>query len=217
MGHNQRAHGFTLVEVLIAMAITAFVSLVAYTSLSAVISGVEGARAQAQRMHELNRAFSVLSRDIRQFTNRPVVNEFGQPSSALEGGVLAQRMLSFTRAGWHNTVAIPRSTLQRVAYVLEDDQLVRLSWPVLDLAGPIEPQRAVLIDRVQRFDVRFLPSTSSLRVNRGVDIDRRLWQESWIADVSQPGTLVDPPVAVEVRVEIEGWGELERLYVLPPL
>ncbi len=217
MGPSRQASGFTLIEVLIAMAITAFVSLVAYTSLSAVISGVDGARAQAERMHELNRAFSVLSRDIRQFTHRPVVNEFGQLSSALEGGVLAQYMLSFTRAGWHNTVEIPRSTLQRVAYVFEDEQLIRLSWPVLDLAGPTEPQRAVLIDRVTRFDVRFLPNTSNLRVNRGIDIDRRMWQESWIADVSQPGTVVDPPVALEVLLEIEGWGELERLYVLPPL
>ena len=217
MGSNRQPHGFTLIEVLIAMAITAFVSLVAYTSLSAVISGVDGARAQAERMHEVNRAFSVLSRDIRQFADRPVINEFGQPSSALEGGVLAQRMLTFTRAGWHNTVDIPRSTLQRVAYILEDDQLVRLSWPVLDLSGPIEPRRAVLIDRVQGFDVRFLASTNNLRVNRGIDIDRRLWQDSWIADVSQPGTVVEPPVAVEVRFEIEGWGELERLYVLPPL
>lgn len=217
MHASRSCRGFTLIEVLIAMAITAFVALVAYTSLSAVISGVEGARTQAQRMHELSRAMTVISRDIRQFANRPVINEFGQRASALEGGPLASRTLAFTRAGWHNTVDIPRSTLQRVSYFLDGEDLVRLSWPVLDPVGAIEPQTVTLLQGVRRFEVRFLANTSNLRVNRGVDIDRRLWQESWIADVSQPDTVAEPPVAVELQFELEGWGNVERLYVLPPL
>ena len=58
--------GFTLVEVLIAMAITAFVSVLSYQTLSTALAGIESARTESERLHEINRAFTVLSRDVRQ-------------------------------------------------------------------------------------------------------------------------------------------------------
>lgn len=199
------------------MAITAFVAVVGYTTLSTVISGVERGRDAAERIHAINRALSVLSRDIRQFANRPVRDEFGDVASALTGGTLARQPLTLTRAGWHNTIGAPRSSLQRVAYQLEDDALVRLNWPVLDPPGPMDPQAAELLTGVIGFRVRFLPAVEAVTGGRGVDIDRRLWSDSWIADVSQPGTLVDPPAALEITLELDDWGEVNRLYVLPPL
>ena len=60
--------GFTLVEVLIAMAITAFVSVLSYQTLSTAITGIESARDASERLHEINRAFTVMSRDIRFLT-----------------------------------------------------------------------------------------------------------------------------------------------------
>ena len=110
--------GFTLVEVLIAMAITAFVSVLSYQTLSTALVGIESARAESERLYEINRAFTVLSRDIRQLTNRPVRDEFGQLASAVSGGELARDPLRLTRSGWHNSTGAPRSTLQRVAYRL---------------------------------------------------------------------------------------------------
>jgi len=212
-----KSSGFTLIEVLIAMAITAFIAVVAYSGLSAVISGVDNVRAEAARLNELSRVFNLLSRDLRQVVNRPVYDEFGSRRSALEGGPLAREMLSFTRAGWHNTAGSPRSALQRVSYYLDDGALVRASWPVLDPATAIEPIETILLENVEVFEVRFLADTTALSVNQDSTIDRRLWAENWIADISQPGQLAEPPVAAEIRLEIEGWGELERLYVLPPL
>jgi len=212
-----KSSGFTLIEVLIAMAITAFIAVVAYSGLSAVILGVDSVRAEAARLNELSRVFNLLSRDLRQVVNRPVYDEFGSRRSALEGGPLAREMLSFTRAGWHNTAGSPRSALQRVSYYLDDGALVRASWPVLDPATAIEPIETILLENVEVFEVRFLADTTALSVNQDSTIDRRLWAENWIADISQPGQLAEPPVAAEIRLEIEGWGELERLYVLPPL
>ena len=148
--------GFTLIEVLIAMAITAFVSVLSYQALSTALTGIESVRAESERLHEINRAFNVLSRDIRQMTNRPVRDEFGQLASAVLGGPLARDPLRLTRAGWHNSTGAPRSTLQRVAYRLEDDRLLRLSYPVLDRTTAIEHTETVLVDRVEGFEVRFL-------------------------------------------------------------
>ncbi|MDB2512038.1 type II secretion system minor pseudopilin GspJ [Luminiphilus sp.] len=87
--------GFTLIEVLIAMAITAFVSVLSYQALSTALTGIESVRAESERLHEINRAFNVLSRDIRQMTNRPVRDEFGQLASAVLGGAAGARSASF--------------------------------------------------------------------------------------------------------------------------
>jgi general secretion pathway protein J len=207
--------GFTLVEVLIAMAITAFVSVLSYQTLSTALAGIESARTESERLHEINRAFTVLSRDVRQMTNRPVRDEFGQMASAVSGGELARDPLRLTRSGWHNSTGAPRSTLQRVAYRLEEDKLLRLSYPVLDRTTAIEPTETVLIDGVEVFELRFLSSVNALEVDRNQVIDRRFWQENWVADVGFTDKIIDPPAAIEVRVILSDWGELERLYVMP--
>jgi len=209
--------GFTLIEVLIAMAITAVIAVLAYVSLSTVIVGVDSVREEAQRINTMNRAFQVLARDIRQVVDRPIFDEFGTREAGLEGGPLARQMLALTRAGWHNTVGLPRSTLQRVAYYLEEDRLVRASWSVLDRSGSSEPREIILLEGVESFDLQFLDDISALRINRDIDIDRRLWLENWLADTSQPEAVMTLPAALILRLDIEGWGQIERLYVLPPL
>lgn len=77
--------GFTLVEVLIALAITAFVSAIAYTSFSTVLSGVESSQVTAERVYQLNRAWMMISRDLEQFVARPVRDEFGELEPASSG------------------------------------------------------------------------------------------------------------------------------------
>ena len=209
------SQGFTLVEVLIAVAITALVSIIAYSGLSAALSGAESLRAAASRSNDVHQTLGLLSRDLRQVVNRPVVDEFGQLAPALTGGELAREMLSLTRAGWHNSTAAPRSTLQRVQWWLEEDTLWRGYFPVLDRASGTEAIETAVLEDVTRFELRFLSSTARLESDRNDVIDRRDWQENWVADLSQPGQLPAPPVAVEVVMEIAGLGEIRRTYVLP--
>ena len=56
MSNLGRGGGFTLVEVLIALAISALVSVIAYSSFTTVLSGVEASQASADRVYEVNRA-----------------------------------------------------------------------------------------------------------------------------------------------------------------
>ena len=46
--------GFTLIEVLVAMAITAVIAVLAYVSLSTVIVGVDSVRSEADQINTLN-------------------------------------------------------------------------------------------------------------------------------------------------------------------
>ena len=214
---NAPAWGFTLVEVLIAMAITTLISVVAYTGLSSALSGAESLRSASGRAHDINQTLAMLSRDLRQAVNRPVVDEFGQVVPALMGGEMAREPLALTRAGWHNSTAAPRSTLQRVRWWLEDERLWRGYFPVLDRTAGTEPVETAILEGVERFELRFLPTLSAVESDRNDVIDRRNWRDSWIADLSQPGQMPSPPAAVEVLMEVAGLGELRRTYVLPSL
>ncbi len=211
-----RASGFTLVEVLIALAITAFVAAVAYTGLSTVINGVESTRGVAERTWEVNRALQILQRDLRQFVDRPVRDEFGEQEPALMGGPAARFLLSFTRTGWHNPTDQPRSTLQRVNYVWEEDSLWRESYTVLDRAGSTEPQRVRLLEGVTGVQITFLASVAALQPGaRGTEVDTRNWPDNWVVDTSQPNATLAPPAALELTLELNDLGDLRMLYELP--
>jgi general secretion pathway protein J len=204
--------------VLIALAITAFVSTIAYTSLSTAILGVERTREVAERTYEINRALMILSRDLRQFVARPIRDEFGDSEAAMIGGRLARFPLSFTRSGWHNPNGLLRSQLQRVAYRLEDQALWRDSWAVLDRAGDSEPQSVLLLEDVEYFEVGFLESLETLEMsNDDRGIDTRNWLENWVSQGGAGGEGLPPPVALELRLELADWGEIRRVYALPPL
>lgn len=214
---SRNLRGFTLLEVLIAMAITAFIAVAAYTSLSTVMTGVERARDQGGRLHEIARAFGVLGRDLRLVVDRPVRDEFGQVAPAVTGGPLARELLSLTRSGWHNTTGAPRSTLQRIAYRLDGEALYRLSYPVLDRTPVGEPREVLLLEGVEDIRFTFLPSLARLEIDRDGRVDRRQWLDNWVQDLSQPNNLPAPPVAVAVTVTLDDLGEIERLYVLSAL
>ena len=210
--------GFTLIEVLIALSITAFVSMIAYTSLSTVLTGVERTRESTDRIYELERAWMIISRDLRQFVRRPVRDEFGEAEPALTGGLLARFALSFTRTGWHNPGGYPRSNMQRVNYRLEDDALWRDSYPVLDRAADTEPQSALLLEGVEDLQLTFLGTLEQLETQAGsAALDTTNWVDNWVVDTSTPGAVLPPPFAVEITLQLDDWGEMRRLYALSPL
>jgi general secretion pathway protein J len=212
------SEGFTLIEVLIALAITAFVSTIAYTSLSTVLNGAERTQESAERSYQINRALMILSRDIEQFVARPVRDEFGELEPALQGGPAARFALSFTRAGWHNPQGHPRSNLQRVNYRVEEDALWRDSYPVLDRAGDTVGQEVKLLDGVEDLELAFLDSLAGLQGSgRSTALDTRNWSESWVQDPTIQDEAQKPPMALEIRLQLSDWGELRRMYALPPL
>ena len=214
---RQHSSGFTLIEVLIAMGITALVAAIAYSSLARVMAGVEGLRDSADRSYEINRALMILSRDLRHFAPRAVRDEFGELEPALVGGELAEHALSFTRTGWHNPLEHPRSSLQRVNYRLEDEDLWRDSYVVLDRAGDTEPRSTLLLEGVEAMDLLFLADVETARITQDDDgIDTDSWAESWVQSPAS-NTATSPPQALEITLTLDDWGEIRRFYVLPPL
>ena len=75
-----------------------------------------------------------------------------------------------------------------------------------------------LLDGVEELRVLFLENTDGVdTVGSSSELDSRNWPESWVIDTSQPGSVLNPPLAVELILRLSDWGEMRRIYALPPL
>jgi len=100
MAANKPIAGFTLIEVLLAMGITTFVALLAYSGLSASITAAESQQLQAQQIVDIQLPLTVLERDIRNAVARPIRDEYDDRVEALVGGAFNDYLLVLTRRGW---------------------------------------------------------------------------------------------------------------------
>ena len=100
---------------------------------------------------------SVHERCHQQLAPRPVRDElgdnYGRPSlsTAFQSGFA----LELTRGGWNNPMVLPRSTMQRTAYRIEDDALLGYHWNVLDRTLSNEPIVVTLLEGVESLRFRF--------------------------------------------------------------
>jgi general secretion pathway protein J len=192
--------GFTLLELLVAIAIFAILGSLAMTGYVELQRQSEYAEQRLQRVREVQRAMQTLGQDLAQIEPRPIREPLGE---ALLPAVLssdaAEYRVQFTRSGWSNTGGLPRPTLQRVGYRLDQDGLWRDHWSVLDRTLALEPVRLRLLPGVRSVRFRFLTP-------------QRTWVERWPVGEGLPGAdNRQRPAAVEVILELEDWGELRRL------
>jgi general secretion pathway protein J len=200
----QPARGFTLLEMLVALAIFAVIGVMAYGGLSAVIQQREAAEAQADRWREIQFAMRVLVRDLQQWHPRPVRDELGdryEPS--LRSSARTGELLAMTRAGWNNPGGLPRGTLQRVAYQLDAGRLLRVYWPMLDRTLSSEPIVTELLTDVDQVQLRLL----------GTDNE---WRTEWPPLGAEESAYAVPPRAVEITLELPDQGVLTRVVEVGP-
>lgn len=199
-----RQGGFTLLEILVAMAIFGIVAYMSYSGLDAVIRQHEIASESATRLRNLQYGMRRIVQDFGQIQPRSVREETGEGHKfAIVADTRTTEPIELTRAGWHNPLAHPRSSLQRVAYWLEDDILLRAQWPVLDRMLGEEPVELELLDGVEEFRLLFLDPSNE-------------WLEQWPPPDTQgePATQQTLPQAVEIILILEDWGEIRRIVEL---
>lgn len=212
---SRHARGFTLLELIIVIGIFGVFSLMAYGGLTTVLSARAAIEKNLLRTEEFDRAYLRLRTDLQNAAPRPIRDGNGeiQPSFGYDG--YTQRV-EFTRAGWPNLLALPRPTLERVSYGLEeseagdrsrgarlqDKRLVRRSWLALDRASQSKPVEVVVLDRIQELDWRFLDASGQRS---------EAWPSSSGAPL-QPGADVPMPTAIELKLRTRDWGELRMLF-----
>jgi general secretion pathway protein J len=203
-----RQSGFTLLELLVAMAIFALMAAMAYGGLNNILNEDKATNEHASRLAALQKTFLWLGRDIVQAVNRPIRDEFGDTQLALLGVEIGQYQLQLTRAGWRNPAGRARSNLQRVAYGVHDGKLIRYYWNVLDRAQDSKPIETVLLDGVIRMELRFLSAQGSVQGDSG-------WSNDWPSTSLGAQPTSDMPRAIEVTLETEAEGRITRLFRVP--
>lgn len=204
---NSAARGFTLIEVLLAMAITALVAVMAYAGLSAAINAASRHGEMVQRLGEVQTAMSWIVRDLRQSVERPIVDARGDTRAPFIGGNDDnEELLELTHSGWDNPRGQRRSALQRVHYRLDaDHNLWRDNWLVLDRIDDEDHlQQIKLLSGVQSFKAQFLNGKSPNAKQEALGGE---WIEQW------PLTKGDQsmPLAVQFDIDIEGIGVIHRV------
>lgn len=193
-----RESGFTLLELVVAIAIFGLMSAMAYGGLNSVLKTRDHADLQADRLAEVQKAFTIIGRDVEQAINRPARDNYGGEMLPLLGGGYGSAVLELSRNGRRNPMGQLRSSLQRVAYQLADGELQRQSWRVLDRSIDSEPQTARLLTKVKTVELRFMNKDHE-------------WEPQWPSITTLPGDPPTLPLAVEMTLELEDWGRLSRI------
>lgn len=197
-----RARGFSLIELLVALAVFAALAAAAYGGL-AQIAQTRGALAKQQdRFAQVVRAVSMLERDLRQAISRPVRGRGREdylPALAGTGD-----RIELTRLGFANPLAEPRSNLERVAYAVDGRKLVRGRYLALDRVPDASPATTSVLDDTEALSLRYLGADGA-------------WRDTWPPSEAPPNmrTYELLPRAIELRIATGDMGEVRRIVELP--
>jgi general secretion pathway protein J len=200
-----RSGGFTLIEVLVAIAIFVIVGALAMGGYNQLVRHSEIVERANARTRAVQNAVQRLATDFATLEPRPVRDPLGDSyQPALRADARSNILVELTHAGWANPAGVSRSTLQRVAYRIDEEgRLRREYWYVLDRTLTAEPQSTILIDQVERAQLRFMDANGR-------------WHEQWPPlGYSGPDMRRLRPIAVEITLELEDWGEIKRLVEVP--
>ncbi len=181
---NESQAGFTLIEILIAVAVFALMATMAYSGLNSSINVSRETELRAEQLHRLQMALTLIQRDITQISIQESRDEFGDRQPPLLMDNKGERLLEFSRTGWRNPANQIRSTLQRVGYAYEEDKLYREYWAHFHRGPNEKPVRALLAEGIADITFEFLDPSMQ-------------WQQQW-PPVNTPATVM--PVAVKVTI-----------------
>lgn len=192
--------GFTLLELLVAIAIFSFLGAATFTAINQIVIEREIVSERAGQLKDMQRAVRYLNTDLSQLHPRPVRDELGRDKvGALLVDTSEEFALLLTRDGWRNPTLQRRGTLQRVRYRLEETTLLREYWPVLDRMLGDEPRSLELMQDIEEFDIAFLNEENE-------------WVDIWPPAADEPDSVISTlPRAVRYRFTHKGFGEIERL------
>jgi len=192
-----RARGFTLIEILVALALMALVATLAWRATAALVDGETRLSAEERRWRSLDIAFARLEADLRQAQPRSI-----RSGTRVEPAWLAAReangasAIVVTRAGPEFS-SEPGLAGQRIGYRVRDRALEVVYWPALDRARDTPPTAYRLVDDVAGFRVAHLTGKGQ-----------------WVEDWPRSGEAADLPRAVRVDLTLASGETVERWFAL---
>ncbi|PLV62584.1 type II secretion system minor pseudopilin GspJ [Erwinia sp. B116] len=177
--------GFTLLEMMVALAIFSVVGLVGYQLLQGMLRNGEQLKEHSSRLNDEVRIIALLSRDLAQAAIP------AHPAQVPAGDVPFftsnhdEERLRLTRRNWLNPLQTQRSSLQRVAWRFSAGTLTRVSLS--------DGQTGAQFSGISSLQLRFWAGGS--------------WHTDWPATHSLPE-------AIEVTLTMQPWGEFKHIALL---
>ena len=216
--------GFTLIEMLVAMAIGAGIAAISYRALEGAIRAEEQVFAITQQVDNVDRVFQYLANDLLFAVPRQWVDRSGEPQSAFVG-VFGDRLsqsdvvvaseddylLRFVRGNRDNVLDYPRSNLVMAGYRLTVEEgsdlkvLWRDSWSPVDAPDEPNMQQRRLLEGIESMGFRYLSGTLT-------SLSDDAWSSGWPEEDTGVSTTL--PIAVEVTLELSSLGKVTRQFNL---
>ena len=184
--------GFTLLEILIALAIFAIMSMMAYAGLAAILDARASTVPRAQQLAELQTTLYLLNEDLSQVINRSIRDELGTSEPAFSVG-RGNEILVFTRTvpSWSTNAG--ENSLLRVSYSLEQDVLYRQVWSLPDRTQQTEYRRRKLMTAKSVLLKQYNSSS-----------------QTWEPFTGGGGV----PTALDISFNLDGLGTIHRLFLI---
>jgi len=237
---TKQQSGFTLLEVLLAVAITALIGVGATQLLSTTASTKATTEKRGQQLRDIQRMDLWVKRDISELSGRSVLNIYGTAVDPLTTD--SDYLVEFTRSGQPALITnddedavSARSNMQRVGYAVRSHEhefckdvqstestndsdynkqcLVRLFWSALDQASDSEPKVQLLLDEVEEFRFFYRGQLVDF-TDPSNTITIEDWQEDWPGPYITPNLTADL-VQIKLVLTTKELGEITRLYEVP--
>jgi len=192
--------GFTLLELVVALAIFALISVFAYRALDLVLETRIKVTAEGKKWRDITLLFTRMEQDMSRLANRPVRDSRDLLSPALIGEPVPvgedDAQLAFTRLGLEGQSGV-LGDVQRLGYRLKNGKVEMLVWPVLDQAPRTRPEAETLLSGVKGMEIRYLGAEGT-------------WWTRW----PKPGAPGELPRALEITLELPSGERMSRLFAL---
>tara|TARA_B110000438_G_C15821326_1_gene654623 strand:- start:13359 stop:14051 length:693 start_codon:yes stop_codon:yes gene_type:complete len=190
--------GFTLLEVLIAIAIFSVISMASFSIFETVLNSDTVTKERTDRINELQRGFLIIERDMLQIARRSVRLNGEAPQTGFlhtdtESYTTSEQAIAFVRHGWTNPgLLLPRSDMQSVAYQLNENTVERVHFNFVDAVLGEEPKVRPLISKVENLSFEFY--------------DGKKWQKTRQGD--------NLPQAIAIELETKDYGIIRRQFIV---
>ena len=182
--------GFTLLEILIALAIFAVMSMMAYAGLAAILDARANTVPRAEQLAQLQTTLYLLNEDLSQAINRPIRDELGSIEPAFSVG-RGNEILVFTRTVPSWSTNSGENNVLRVSYSLEKEALYRRVWSIPDRTQQTEYRRRKLL------------ATQGITIT-GFNAKTQAW-EPLVSEI---------PLALDISFKLEGLGTVHRSFYI---
>jgi general secretion pathway protein J len=194
--------GFTLLELLIAMAIFSIVSVISYQAIDTSLTTRELTRERLDQISRLNYVFNRMQKELLQAVDRPVLNEVGNVLPGLFVGGHSEPTIEFTHHGRIISIEPMQYTLQRTRYFLQDKKLYRQYWDVLDRVPDSQLHQQLLLDNIQAMSFEF------------IDVDQSTHKDWPYFNSSSASNVNYAPSGLRIFLQTETYGLISRTFVV---